>query len=813
MSDLPTIRIQGDQQLGRQYIPAARAKLDRLREMLSHRGVAVGGDHGPLADGVYCYVRVAGGVSVIQILAEEQPKEPPSFEAVAKIKFPDFVSGVVVGGYAKDGATNYFKPTAETALKHDLAREFRPSERLVVEPHSSMDVFQDKPSEFFGFPTQYAKFRPGLYSGTMRKLVQFIAGYGRIPEETIYKDKIETTEPDYTFPTDPTYTKAITEDGVQIRYDFRFARTHGLTQASDGKWWIVEIAAGRGILAMPVKVYQETTTASFRQMLVDKNDQEALEVVDMFGGLPTGESLPGSTIALEAYIRAGLVLRLQPSSAVQPFYDCSYYSSGCGWAFNENGSEAHNTAYYVAESGLKMGVHYATNISIGETREIDPPGAALRLKQYIAKAKEDLPGLMPALTAKCDLLTDDQIAELMREHSALAAARALDDIVVPPVAAGTASQYKLDEGAIYFAARRSPVFKVYEPMLGELVSMDFRPEPIIRSFPGLRCNTTLYVYFSGMELRKAKFYLVPGESYSSSESFGEQECQYAGTWGYRAESGNKTVYPFFYTSEIDTREPVPASRSYSTSTGVDIGYTACAYGDNPARPWEGSVFRTKSFAITTKSESYASKSKAGGILVPGNDREAYYYFERTVTSGAVSSTSNGFLSLADPNVYTYGRLFAGVDATPEGCPKRSTFRRVAELVKGGGPCSDLADEGPWLSRCQIVETLDFNIPLVAPPGTSEYTEAINEMKMWLVASGRSPMEVMSFTITGPDAPFAGDSYFIMVPAEGTQWIRINRNCFGALPALFYDPILNSTNYVSEGAPADMNGAFIGVCND
>lgn len=814
MSDLPTIRIQGDQQLGRQYIPAARAKLDRLREMLSHRDVAVGGDHGALADNVYCYVKIAGGVSVIQIVAESSTQQTQELAELIEIKYPDFLSGTVLNGTIENDLLYSFKPTSNCVALHGYASELQPMKRLGVRPYPvfSQDIGNQTPPPEL---SQYSKLKPGWYSGAMRKLVQFLMGYGKIPEETIYKPRKEPPEPDYFVPPETKYQKDVRNSGVQIRYDWRYIRTHGLTKASDGKWWLVEISQSKGIHAMPLRLYPATATDEFREYLESVGDVDALEVVDLFGGFPTGENIPQTGELLDCYVRAGLVVRLSDASELSEFYSHNSYSSACGWAFSESGRKAANTGYRFGEDTVQRGVLYEITMNIGKTEETEPVGAAIRLKQFLMKREEDLGDKLHPLLLKCDRLTDDQIADFLG-MTLEDLAQALDDLVLDPVAQGSAHVAKVSEGKIWWLGSQSPAFKVYEPLLGCLVSHDFRPNrPGPPEGTDVRCNTTLYAYYHGELMREVRYYWIDSENESTYEVSGEQECQYAGQWGYRQTSGSNMVWPRFYTTEIDTREVFPETLSEEQNTGVDIGYTSVQFSDIPANPWFCYLFRTKSFRITTVKNSYSSKTKEACVAVPANDREAYYYFEQTSIRGARHSMAVTFKSLGDPIKYSGGRLFINMDGTPDGCGERSTFRRVDKQFRDDGPCSELADEGPWASRCQQIEPMTYTVPLVVPPAVLRSEPDTSTISGKLVISGEDgPIDTYDREITGDDAVYAGGYLFVMTPSEGfTQQISMNRNCLGDRHAIMYAPTINEGMALGEGIEPELMGkniTFIGV---
>ena len=99
-----------------------------------------------------------------------------------------------------------------------------------------------------------------------------------------------------------------------------------------------------------------------------------ITALDELGCLPTGEAFPNTAAQVNELIERGEILRLLEPSELSEFYCCSAYSSAMGWAFNERGNEAHNTAYYFGEDGFQRGVWYQVNINIGAIKENWEPG-------------------------------------------------------------------------------------------------------------------------------------------------------------------------------------------------------------------------------------------------------------------------------------------------------------------------------------------------------------------------------------------------------------------------------------------------------
>lgn len=182
--------------------------------------------------------------------------------------------------------------------------------------------------------SQYCNVCSSMYSGLMAKAAQAILGLGKL-----------------------------TGSAVQLRYNFRWACTHGIVTDSLGKLWLVEISSTNGVIAMRLPTLAIPTSPG-----LDYN----LDVVrNLFGGrFPSGGVFPSD---IAAAIAAGNVIRLAEVADLSAYHSKLAYSDSLGWSFNQSGSEAHNTCYSTS-AGVYTGYHYKLAISItgGDT----PSGSA-----------------------------------------------------------------------------------------------------------------------------------------------------------------------------------------------------------------------------------------------------------------------------------------------------------------------------------------------------------------------------------------------------------------------------------------------------
>ena len=243
------------------------------------------------------------------------------------------LSGVVKGGTLSDLPIPPGSPPGTLAKK--TLNTFKPTANCWQYPLKS--AADKSPSAFSAEPllgkagTQYVDLAASMFTGLMAKAVQIIMGMG-----------------------------------LPVAYDYTWARCHGLTLASDGKPWLIEISIANGVLAMPFKVATGSPTSPVDAVTACKA---------LLGGIPANTTFPTGA-ALTAAIAAGTVLQLLDTAAMTGVHGKSAYSPTLGWSFSPTGHEAHNTCYYTPSGTLVHGCHYKLVITINPA---DGSGAALSL--------------------------------------------------------------------------------------------------------------------------------------------------------------------------------------------------------------------------------------------------------------------------------------------------------------------------------------------------------------------------------------------------------------------------------------------------
>lgn len=248
----------------------------------------------------------------------------------------NILSGVVKAGQIITGTPDVlrsFKPTQQCWQYPLKKREgtspaaFHDEPKLAIAAHANTGLSG----------SQYEKLCSSMYSGRMAKAVQVILGIGK---------------------------QKPTDDGVQVKYDYRWARCHGIAVGPDGKSWLIEISEAEGVMAMRLPLIAGTVG-------LGGNTQKVLsETVKLFKGIPSGQSFPVGAALTEA-IDKGTVLRLLDATGLAAVYGKNAFSATLGWSFNDTGSEAHNTCY-TSVAGVQTSFHYRIDITLGEE-----PAAAL----------------------------------------------------------------------------------------------------------------------------------------------------------------------------------------------------------------------------------------------------------------------------------------------------------------------------------------------------------------------------------------------------------------------------------------------------
>ncbi|HHA2772126.1 TPA: hypothetical protein ACOEQZ_001312 [Stenotrophomonas maltophilia] len=848
------IRISGDEVRGRSYLPRAMQMLRRAQERQRLGQLNVLRDHQSLDDDSYCYVVLGGGMATLHIIAGHAEADGDADVEINAT--PDFVSGVIAGGTIRAGEggvelLHEFHPT-QACIENYRPKEgrrhpfpftgsFQPLQRLAVKPADEFAAELGSGSSAGGREnSQYVKLKPTMFTGAMRGLVQALMGFGKQRRKgnrqiSLYERFGVADEPSAAPARPSAFASDTAKKGLQIRYDWKWARSHGLVAAADGRRWIIEIGIN-GVLAMPLPLHEATTTAEFAERVEEAGDVDAQKLLELYGGFPSGEPFP---TGLDAWVRAGRVLRLLTREQMRPFYDHIGYSTVMGWAFNLSGTEAHNTAYRYADDGYQRGVHYCVSVGVGPTRVLKPSplGQAYRQKLLPLRGNRDYPAI-EAVLWKCDRLTASDVAGLQWSAGSIPALyRAIDALELPPMATGNAHLSRVSEGVLYHPGKTGNLIKFPEPAIGLLVSHDMRRERHAVGDP--RCDTTVHVFFAGDELKWVRYFREPRSGGESLDDDYEQ-CMYVGSWHQHEETGGKSIPTAFYTSDFDDRIETSPSVSDTTVIGTDEGYAHVFLNDCLPWPIHATMGRSKRFKRVTTTKRVTDGWMQTGIAVPFHDREAYYYALQTTDGGGSDSRSVGYFQLEDPWSYRTWRVLGGWNNSktphPDGCGIGMTTRTVMNpghthgycidfepnQINGAGvykptTCSDYADTGPWAGLCDNAESMLY---YVAPPESEssfETSKPAGRYVVWLVNSSdhgqikAAQVESLYFGLWPLISPDNGNP-----DQSADQYLEVTGNALGTANAMRYTVNINEKSRLI-GRP-DWSGmesgalTFVGVVN-
>ena len=716
----PRFTFDGDEPAAHELVPLGHKLLHKVRESAATSGSSVVGlSLAPTPDS-YLYALKVGDHELVHVFVA--PSSGGMSEPALPPQMPDFISGLVRSGNivkmtvtGPDGkpmtveAMNAFRPTADTAkfLKLSDGQDWYKSRRLTVRPAPGFADLQNK----LNTNSQYARLRPSMYSGRMRRLVQLVMGYGRL-----HADQIATTGRDKV---------NMVQEGVQVPYDYRWHRTHGLTTAADGRLWLLEISISRGVVAMPLPLVPKSAR------LKDSDRDVLRAAVDEFGGLPLGTAFPTGQM-FDAALAEGSIIRLLAPADMAAFYRMTPFSSVIGWSFNRAGTEAHNTGWYWHEDRVKRAAHFSLQIKIGATKKTRRAGE--------------------------------------------------------PLAHGTAVLTQVSEGKLFYnSSKNPPPLKFYEPMLGGLLSVDMTAakdadgaaDISVEAVP--LCHCTVHVCHVGDELKLVRYFWDRTVN-STQEIVADtsEECMIIGSWKREVRLRSAVGWPMFYTTDFDDRTPIDELQSTSLVTSTDAGwyYTVTDLMDMPIYPQYSQAVRAKLLRTVTEATEYAGGNyNRTAIIVPSGLRDGYVYANLKFRGGSQTTRSVAYRSLFDTVGYlTYRTYFF----KPKGktCYTRLDRKVTKQIVVTDNPCSADISEGSWMDSCDNADSLPKRT-VPAPVEATSSSPATQSVTAFLVTDSE-------FGTMRLDAKGTPDRWLARSPSDmnTTQALDVAHSCWGAIHMAF-----------------------------
>lgn len=682
-----------------------------------------------LPDGGYVIAQDVGGVFRAITHKPVPPPPVPPFDGVAKDYLPMLFSGVVTKAILRDNEGLSMRLTTQARRRiASYADEGKAPERVQLQrfrvPYgSAFSEFEPESTAFLH--TQYVQQRATWYSGAMAEVMQIVGGYGRqdlpeLPDDPIERARL--TVPDEVMRKIrldlgnvrlPGYT-GIPDKKGQFKYDYKFNNTNAVSFDTENKPWLLKISPA-GVWAMPLPLVPASTTQAFREYMDEVGDDEIIKILDRFGGMPSGESFPTNEKDFEAWRRAGVICKVCDCA---DFYDHIMYSSACGWSLNTRGTEGYNTCYdYYDEEGLGYGLTYKLKVSLsaaGGDGKLPPPldiedeAQARRMDAYLSMLYQQLSADGPRELAIKYKLRRVAVGEIQARigGSAQGEVEYWDRLELPPIAAHSGSVAEVGRGYLYSGAKfmYQPQIKFPEPFMGGCVSHDFLPLINGRykeSYPN--SDTIMFCYYVEDDLKVVK-YFREGRSYQAEVESDFEECMTVGSWTETVTTGSTSLLGNFYSSDIDERAEMAPSVRVTKIEGRDLGYDHTPFFsfDNffwkPGTLWRNRYFSTKS--ITTTS---SGRSLSIGVCIPYLCRNALIHAKKESTSGATESESLSLGSVRDPTTYRYWTYdfiwaWAGGLEKMDGRPYPKDGNPVWVEIENYDPhpCSDFADNGPWI---------------------------------------------------------------------------------------------------------------------
>ena len=668
-----SVRTEGDQNAALQYVRAAKAFLERTKQLRDLRGTSTVARTYRADANTYIYALTSGTVDIVMISTAPRVFAPVGGASISGSMYP-FLGGVSFDGLIKQGLApnsgtmtkllSTFAPTARTQEDLKLSAGAQNTPLLPVEPY--YDDLKSK-AEAPVYPySQYTMLKPTMYTGAMKFVVQLVMSYG--------KQRIKMGPKDAS----AGHISRVSAVGHQVLFDFHFSRTHGIAFGSDGTPWLVEISVTNGVLitplprfeyTMPKRSSNGTLTWPYRAIAEASGRTEVVAFLNLFGGMATGEAFPSD---IDGAIAKGTVLRLMKPEDLNDFYRCSGYSSAMGWAFpgplrlgtttwaSDGNTTVHNTGYYLdeAESGVYIGYHYSIKLNIGA-----------------------------------------YLPERLKYQNPL------------PIVDASATLQREGQGYLIQKLPAPLFIKFWEPLLtpayGGLLSVDVRTPPGKGQQFDATCETPMHVFYIGRDLKVVKWYHDADYTGVEEEITTTPACPDGGGRIYEYSSGISRIDNQFFSNDWDKRKPHPDIYEHTERNSSDLGYAPPYYTDWIQDPQFCDVIRQRVWKHTDIAHRQSGISHYSVVMVPAFMREAYYIAHAEHAASSTTTESRHWVALDDPQAYVGWRKIYEQDfGYAAGCPKGSKQRIVIDAPEPDlSGCKDLAYRGSWLGPCDNVESM------------------------------------------------------------------------------------------------------------
>ena len=681
-----------------------------------------------LPNGGYAIAQDIGGV-FRTITHKPVSQASEQFDGVAHDEIPMLFSGVVTKAILRGTEGLEMLITEQTRKRlSGYGKSASPPKRLQLQRfrigyHQMVDELAPRISTD-AFYTQYVAQRPSWYSGAMAEVMQIVGGFGRQEVEQSPDHPLEHAR--MSLPPGvhdniraqivnvrlPGYTGRPPKSG-QFQYDYKFHNTNAVAFDSDKKPWLVRVSP-TGVHVMPLPMIPATTTRAFRKYIEDVEDSEIEEILDRFGGIPSGEGFPGQEKDFQAWRRAGVIIKVCDTA---DFYEHIAYSSAMGWTFNSRGSEGYNTCYdYYDDEGLGYGLTYKMRLSLGpadnegrlpQSFHLEDEHEAEDLNAYLSGLYEllDHSAEHLAIRYKIRRVSVDEILA-RRAGRGQSEVDYWNQLTMPPIAQHSGSVSEVGRGYLYHGAtfEFQPQIKFPEPFLGGCVSHDFLPLIHGRYKPSYpNSDTIMFCYFVGDDLKVVKYCRNDGSFFREVETDFET-CMTVGSWFRIETTGQTTLHGHFYSSDIDERRVLAPVTETTVVVGKDLGYDHTPhFSFNDFFSMCGTLWRYRYCSHHTTVERTEGERLTVATCVPYLSRNALLHAKKEETTASMRTESAALRSVLDPHSYKYwtyhfiwawvGCPNAGYPADP--FPKDGNPVWLNEHVYTSSTCGEWADSGPW----------------------------------------------------------------------------------------------------------------------
>ncbi|MFZ4537185.1 hypothetical protein [Propionivibrio sp.] len=729
-------------------------------------------------------------------------------------------------------------------------------QRFEIPPGIRGSEFAGPPESKFLF-TQYNGHYPTWFSGSMAKVVQLVAGYGkqkftdgseeeikaltkkemkRIVIPAAYREAMGRELVGYTL---YACTGNPPDDGT-IQFGYQHYETDGVCFDSDKKPWLVRIKSGT-VLAMPLPMIPMTTTKTFRKYMEKVSDDEIITALDLFGGLPSGEGFPVGEKARAAWKKAGVIIDLCDTA---DFYSGSAMAySPLGWSFSEDSNEAVHTCHVWGDDAMQRARYYKFKAKLGPVKLAEKitvdADESRDLGAYLAELygliPKDMEGSAIKFKINANMATAIDLSKGFVPGRASVSLSYWENLVSPPIANGSGSVTKTSEGRIHSRAKfkYQPQLKLPSPYLGGCVSHDFNSDPRLKEYSeaAMRFDTIVWAYFIKNTLKVIRFSQDNrSKPLPSEDDF--DDCMLVGSWTSTATTGNTRMMGQFTTSDFDERETSPETKTVTKIKGDYLGVDSEPRGGFVYPYRAGGMNRSHWFMETTDTTSDGGVGKSIGVCVPYLTRDAVLYATSRTQSHKTTSWSQRKYSRPDAwfyDIYTYSFIFhwyGGIVGVANGLPHpKNGFPSYTSFEShNDSPCASYCDKGPYLTVTQDVsryrdeggfEGADKPAPSIPPVGPKALPSR---------STGGDPIYAGSVDVSIVEQPWRvtksppDEWYFRGSPSDdgGVFYRSATRNCLGESEYAAVLSVELGENDAKRGytklAPKGGVHYFIGVIN-